>query len=228
MKKSKDVWNSYYKHNGEHIVGPIPMNKNFGKLFLRPTVYSMLLEEIERQGISIRYGCKVVRYFEEDDHGGVELEGGEILTADVVAAADGAHSHSEGIVKQGNPEVPTSSGMSIYRCAFDAKWETRDVAMREAWEPKEEYEEFRYLIGPRMHAIVLPGKDTIAMILAHAVSVPFFPRALLGVANRFKDTQNTSSESWSARLDPEHMLQFLDETPGVRGTQISSQSPSAP
>ena len=166
-----DVWNSYYKHNGEHIIGPLPRHKRFGTFMLRPKMYAILLDEVKRQNIPVRYGCKVVRYFEEDDRGGVELESGEILMADVVAAADGAHSCSAKLVSRGEIEEPVSSGLSIYRCVFDAKWETRDPQFRETWEPKEGHDELRFLIGPGAHALVLLGKDIIAVLLAHTVII---------------------------------------------------------
>ena len=36
------------------------------------------------------------------------------------------------------------------------------------------------------------------------------------IVDMIQDNQNTSSESWSTRLDPENVIKYLDGTPGVR------------
>ena len=159
------------------------MHKNLGKLMLRPRMHALLLEEVARQGISLRYGCKVVRYFEEDSHGGVELQNGEIIVADVLIAADGAHSPSWKVVSPENVE---------------------------AWEPKE-HDEFRYLIAHGAHAIVLSSKETIAFVLVHAVSVnPYLSSTSLSAPRILKillqspgplDLTQSTFSNFSTRLE---------------------------
>ena len=66
----------------------------------RGEIHEVLLEHAERLGVHVRFGCKVVRYWEDEVKGkaGVVMEdacrGGEEvnLEADVVVGADGVRS----------------------------------------------------------------------------------------------------------------------------------------
>lgn len=51
--------------------------------------FNMLLRQIQRCGIPIQWNCRVVEYYEkiEEGLGGVVLENGERMEADIVIAA---------------------------------------------------------------------------------------------------------------------------------------------
>jgi 2-polyprenyl-6-methoxyphenol hydroxylase-like FAD-dependent oxidoreductase len=55
----------------------------------RVRFFNMLLRQMKRIGIPIKWSQKVAKYFEDENatHAGVELESGEVMTADIVIAA---------------------------------------------------------------------------------------------------------------------------------------------
>jgi 2-polyprenyl-6-methoxyphenol hydroxylase-like FAD-dependent oxidoreductase len=59
-------------------------------------------------------------YFETNNTGGVILDTGKRITADVVVAADGVGSKSREII-DGNKNKPISSGFVVYRASFPAE-----------------------------------------------------------------------------------------------------------
>lgn len=77
------------------------------------------MAQIKRCGITVEYNKRAADYYEdlESAKGGVILEDGEQREADVVVAADGAHTKSWKLVAGEKPNA-RSSGHSIYRTAF--------------------------------------------------------------------------------------------------------------
>ncbi|CAK3780050.1 FAD NAD(P)-binding domain-containing [Lecanosticta acicola] len=105
---SYEMWLSWHKINGDLISGPAPFRPNFDPekhagykddLEPRPKVYrhrrhhlhKMLTDQVERAGLTVEYGKKVLRYEEDTEHdkASVVLENGEKIEADVIVAADG-------------------------------------------------------------------------------------------------------------------------------------------
>ncbi|KXX74901.1 6-hydroxynicotinate 3-monooxygenase [Madurella mycetomatis] len=83
----------------------------------RGEIHQVVLAHARARGVDIRLGCNVVRYFEADDHAGVELEGGDVLTADVVLAAEGVRSKGRKLVL-GFEDRPQPSGYAVFRTWF--------------------------------------------------------------------------------------------------------------
>lgn len=83
----------------------------------RRKLHSVLYNYAKELGIPVTFNSRVVRFFEIADQGGVALENGRELTADVVVAADGVGSKSRAVL-DGNRDAPISSGFILYRIAF--------------------------------------------------------------------------------------------------------------
>src|SRR5207249_2881452 len=67
-------------------------------------------------GIKFRLGCRVTKYFEEDNYAGVYV-GDERIEGDAVIAADGVHSTARKHVI-GIQQHPRTSGFAVYRTSF--------------------------------------------------------------------------------------------------------------
>lgn len=142
-----NAWIETYKHDGDlmlppqkisdrlHAAGLDPGNAP-GAFQMRPLVYAMLLEQAGKLGIEIEYGSKVVDYFEDEDGGGVELEDGEKITAELVVAADGIGSKSNKLV--GGEVRARSSGRAMWRAVFPVHELEKDPEVRDFFALKDE------------------------------------------------------------------------------------------
>ena len=121
------AWIETFKHDGDRMFTPhkigerlhaagLPEGVAPGSFQMRPLIYNMLRAQVERLGIKIYYGKKVVDYFETAKLGGVVLEDGQTHMADVVVAADGVGSKSQRLV--GGPVRARSSGRAMWRAVF--------------------------------------------------------------------------------------------------------------
>lgn len=119
-----DAYIETFKHNGDRMFPPTKVADRLrapegvvpGSFQMRPWIYSMLLEQVERVGIKIGYNKRVVSYFETDSEGGVELDDGERLTADIVIAADGVGSKSQSLT--GGQVRARTSGRAMWRAVM--------------------------------------------------------------------------------------------------------------
>lgn len=141
-----DVAMSYYKQTGERIFGPAPPmfndpenrvgRKGFPSVnaHSRIKLYRSFLRQVERVGLRIEWGKKVVEYW-EDVHrglGGIVLENGEKRTADIVVAADGLRTKSNTIVPGMDKEL-RRSGKAIYRAGYPVEHALRDPVVQKQW-----------------------------------------------------------------------------------------------
>ncbi|KAH8807233.1 putative monooxygenase [Xylogone sp. PMI_703] len=197
---------SYEKHSGEHVYGPSVVSFNdpehvtdrrgpfVAPAQIRRKFFRMLLRQVAKLGIAVSYGKRVRDYFEDvaAGKGGVVLENGEILVADVVVAADGLQSRSD-ILIAGAHLPPKSSGMSIYRTAFPRELAMKDETVRRRWGDSPPV--WEYWLGPGMYMGVFISPETIAF--------GFTPRDTLGAA----------TESWEPGTDAEDVVQALLKAP---------------
>lgn len=163
----------YIKHSGEHIYGPTVPNFNepqhlatrkggaVAPAQVRTRFFGMLLRQVARLGIDIEYGQRATRYFEDESSskGGVVLDNGKIRIADVVIAADGLRSCSQGLVG-GQDTPPVSSGMSIYRVSFPREIAMQDPVVRQRWEHSGPM--WEYWLGPGMYMGTFVSDETMA------------------------------------------------------------------
>lgn len=162
---------TYYTHDGDYIVGGFEFPKNTGHIFLRPELHEMMITEVKRAGIDIQFNTKVVGYFETEDKGGVKLENGDIMTADIVIAADGVHSRSWTAICP-NRSSAQPSGYSAYRTCFPAEVALADPLVKARWGPGIEAgkQTFQFYMARDCHALVLFGKGKVSWTVIHQVN----------------------------------------------------------
>lgn len=141
-----DAWIETYKHNGDlmlppqkvsdrlHAAGLDPGNAP-GAFQMRPLVYKMLLEQVEKLGINIEYGCRVTGYNESDEKGSVELENGTKIEAEIVIAADGIGSKANKLV--GGEVRARSSGRAMWRAVMPVETLNADPEVKEFFNLKD-------------------------------------------------------------------------------------------
>lgn len=85
----------------------------------RPDFHQLLLIQANNVGIEVDYGQRVVEYFVDGTarKGGVILQGGSKLKADLVVAADGVGTKLY-ILTMGKKVDAKGSGYAIYRTAY--------------------------------------------------------------------------------------------------------------
>lgn len=91
----------------------------------RPRFAAALTAQAEALGIEVSFGRRAADYFEDESRGGVVLDDGSRLEADVVVAADGVGTRSHRLVS-GRDVRAMASGHSIFRTSYAA-----DLAMSE-------------------------------------------------------------------------------------------------
>lgn len=146
MKKRYDeislhnAWIETYKHDGDlmlppqkvadrlHAAGLDPGNAP-GAFQMRPLVYNMLLEQVQKLDIDIEYGRRVTGYLETDNSGGVELEDGTKIKAQLVVAADGIGSKANTLV--GGEVRARSSGRAMWRAVMPVESLEADPEVKE-------------------------------------------------------------------------------------------------
>jgi glycine/D-amino acid oxidase-like deaminating enzyme len=123
---------SFHKISGELISGPTAFNwRGKGEpskddnrplpsriyRHNRPKFVKMLCSQLERIGVKVEYGHRVVDYYEDENKAGIVLGNGDKLEADVVIAADGIGTKSHKLIS-GHDIRAWGSGLAIFRTAF--------------------------------------------------------------------------------------------------------------
>lgn len=204
-----DAMMSYKKHSGTHIYGPCPPSFNdpenkSGRVgphvaFIQNRVkfYRMFLKQIAKLGFTIDYGKRVAEYFEDAvaGNGGVVLDNGETLQADVVVAADGLKSSSGKLIARGSSQ-PKPSGMAIYRTAYPVEYAMKDDAVRQRWLLKGgDRPIWEFWMGPGMHAAVFMSHDIVSWALTHR-------------------DDGCAGESWEPDAHPDQVLNVMGQISG--------------
>ncbi|KAH8659943.1 putative monooxygenase [Xylariales sp. PMI_506] len=202
---------SYHKITGERISGP--EEPTFADLVYthpdgtrrtikfhrhsRPKFVGMLLTQAKRIGINVTFGKRVLDYFEDETEqkGGVVLEDGTKLQADVVIAADGVGTKSHKLVSGSDiPAYP--SGFSIFRTAFPIEVALDDPELRDRW------------------PLTADGRSRVEMWQGHDLS--FGVQRYNDVMGWFMTHKghNIGVESWSHNVDASKVLEITSEIPG--------------
>lgn len=137
-----NAWIETFKHDGTHMIPPLKVADRLrdagldpdtppGTFQMRPLVYKMFVAQVERLGVDIQFGKRVVDYFEDGERqrAGVVTDEGERFEADVVIAADGVGSKSHGLV--GGQVRAMSSGRAMWRAAFPKHHLDKDPEVKE-------------------------------------------------------------------------------------------------
>lgn len=101
-----NAWIETFKHSGEQMIAPLLVSDRLrdagldpdtppGTFQMRPLVYKMFVNQVQRLGVEVQFGKRVVDYFEDAETGraGVVTDQGDRYDADIVIAADGERTH---------------------------------------------------------------------------------------------------------------------------------------
>lgn len=124
-----NAWIETYKHDGTPMVRTLSVADRLrnegldpgtppGTFQMRPLIYKMYVRQVNKLGINIQFGKRVVDYYEDTTRkrAGVVTDRGETFEADVVIAADGIGSKSQKLV--GGEVRALMSGRAMWRAAF--------------------------------------------------------------------------------------------------------------
>jgi 2-polyprenyl-6-methoxyphenol hydroxylase-like FAD-dependent oxidoreductase len=124
-----NAWIETFKHSGEVVIPPKKVADRLrdvgldpdtppGEFQMRPLVYKMFVNAVEKLGVSVEFNRKVVDYFEDEQtgKGGCTTDDGKRYEADVVIAADGVGSKSQKLV--GGQVRAKPSGRAMWRAAY--------------------------------------------------------------------------------------------------------------
>jgi 2-polyprenyl-6-methoxyphenol hydroxylase-like FAD-dependent oxidoreductase len=206
-----NCWIETFKHDGTQMVPPLLVSRRLrdegldpdtppGTFQMRPLVYRMYIRQVEKLGVDIQFGKKVVDYFEDEERGRawVVTDKGETFEADVVIAADGVASKSQRLV--GGQVRAMKSGRAMWRAAFPIQYLDKDPEVKRFFRmmkgktgpepiirtwlgyvvvlPAAAYS-VEFLLthltdSPGAYALTLTREDTIIWIMNHDVS-PYLP-----------------------------------------------------
>jgi 2-polyprenyl-6-methoxyphenol hydroxylase-like FAD-dependent oxidoreductase len=110
-------------------------------------------------------------YFETNNTGGVILDTGKRITADVVVAADGVGSKSREII-DGNKDKPISSGFVVYRASFPAEPALEKYSLVAKEFGGYDHRTFMY-IGPGAHIVFGIDQGDFCYLLTCKVCLHF-------------------------------------------------------
>jgi len=213
-----DGWLGHRKWTAEAIGEPLPMSKmvpaGVGNpadrqpmmIQLRPLYHAMLYHQIDRFGIPVFYGKRVVKYYEDADRGvgGVVLDNGEHEEADLIIAADGLNSSSHDRVLGGQGKG-RPSGRSIFRAAWPLDLATADPLVKETFGLKEGKD-------PMMQAWM--GPNTHAMVLSYVDKAGKNGQMLWGLTYTEPASKQSTDESWHHHVSSEEVIKVMEKTEG--------------
>jgi hypothetical protein len=164
-----------HKYDGELIAGPFKQDVAFDKIptpISRPRKIGMLYDHVQRLGIPVIFGKKVVEYYENPDKsiGGCLTDEGEHFIGDLVVAADGVGSKSWLAVSGENTKAK-SSGFSVYRVVYPTKLALQNSMIAERFPINEvKGDVLRVWLAKNSHAIVLVAAENTTWFLTHKVA----------------------------------------------------------
>ena len=202
-----DAWIETFKHDGSQMIKPLRVADRLraagldpdtppGTFQMRPLVYKMFVNQVERLGVKVSFGKRIVDYYEDEERGkaGVKTDAGETYEADVVIAADGVGSKSQKIV--GGQVRARSSGRAMWRAAFPIEHLDKNPEVKEFFKMMEGDQPIvRTWLGPSTYALTLTRKDTMIWIMNH-------------------DVTGTEAENWNSTIDYDEVIDGMDDVPG--------------
>ncbi|KAK3361469.1 hypothetical protein B0T24DRAFT_585124 [Lasiosphaeria ovina] len=206
-----NAWIETFKHDGARMIPPLKVSDRLrdaglnpdtppGTFQMRPLVYKMYVHQVERLGVEIQFGKRVVDYFEDKQSGkgGVVTDRGERFEADVVIAADGVGSKSQKLV--GGQVRAMKSGRAMWRAAFprhhvDKNPEVKEFFKMQPGENGAEEPIIRTWLGPGTYAMTLTRPDTMIWIMNH-------------------DVTGSEKESWNHTIEADEVLANMDKGVG--------------
>ncbi|KAI0143715.1 FAD/NAD(P)-binding domain-containing protein [Xylariaceae sp. FL1272] len=203
----RDAWLETFKHSGERMIAPMRVSDRLraagvdpkmppGRFEMRPLIYGMFVRQVEKLGVQVQFGKKVVDYQEDAARkkGIVVTDKGETIEADIVIAADGVGSKSQRLV--GGQVRARSSGRAMWRAAFPSTQLDQNPTVRDFFghmlggnndEPV-----IRTFMGPGMYALTLIRPGTCVWIMNH-------------------DVTGNEEESWTHTVESGEVLKDIDK-----------------
>ncbi|KAI0805218.1 hypothetical protein GGR55DRAFT_284199 [Xylaria sp. FL0064] len=205
-----NAWLETFKHSGERTIPPMKVSDRLrragmdpktppGSFQMRPLVYKMFVRQVEKLGIKIEFGKKVVDYCEDESRQKAVAitDQGERFEADIVIAADGVGSKSQKLV--GGQVRARSSGRAMWRAAFtsdhlDKNPEVKEFFGRMGGENNDE-PIVRTFLGPGTYALALTRPGAFIWIMNH-------------------DVTGTEEESWTHTVEFDEVINNMDKGVG--------------
>lgn len=186
LKTAPDPWMSFHKVTGEKVAGPQPFSFNKDGVVLfnedgepapdrvfrvsRPKFTAALLGQALALGVDVSFGQRVIDYFEDENKGGVILEDGSKMDADVVVAADGLGTKSHKLIN-GHEIRAMSSNHSILRTAYHVDNFITHPELDKAFPLREDGGALLQIwTADDIQIMVLRAPDTIQWHIMHNVS----------------------------------------------------------
>ncbi|KAF4950453.1 hypothetical protein FSARC_13189 [Fusarium sarcochroum] len=140
----------------------------FGLSTVRSNFHNLLYRYAMHVGIDIRLDARVMEYFENSDKGGVVLDTGAKISADLAVAADGIGSRS-GVVIKGERDQPTSSGYAMLRATYPVERAMQNPILEEYLKDRSAS---KGVVGPGAHIITGRSGDNVSWMLTHKDNDP--------------------------------------------------------
>ena len=200
-----DAYIETFKHDGTQMIKPMRVADRLraqgldpdtppGTFQMRPLVYKMFVNQVERLGVKVEFSKRIVDYFENEHKAGVVTDAGERYEADVVIAADGVGSKSQKLV--GGQVRAISSGRAMWRAAFPISHLDQNPKVKEFFHMVEGNRPIvRTWLGPSTYALTLTREDTMIWIMNH-------------------DVTGSEAESWNSTIDYDEVIDGMDDVPG--------------
>ncbi|KAK7940893.1 uncharacterized protein PG986_013280 [Apiospora aurea] len=204
-----NAWIETFKHSGEQMIAPLLVSDRLrdagldpdtppGTFQMRPLVYKMFVNQVQRLGVEVQFGKRVVDYFEDAEKGraGVVTDQGERYEADIVIAADGVGSKSQKLV--GGQVRAMSSGRAMWRAAFPREHILQHPEVSEFFKmagPNKDQPIIRTWLGPGTYAMTLSRADTMIWIMNH-------------------DVTGSEEENWNHTVEADEVLTNMDKGVG--------------
>lgn len=203
-----NAWIETFKHSGEQMIPPKRVADRLkaqgldpktppGTFQMRPLVYKMFVNQVEKLGINIQYNVKIMDYDEDEKTGKAYAiaENGDKFEADVIIAADGVGSKSQRLV--GGQIRAVSSGRAMWRAAYPIENLDKDPEVKEFFKLMPNQEPIvRTWLGPSTYALTLTRPDTMIWIMNH-------------------DVTGSEAESWNNTINKEEVLNGMDKNAGA-------------
>lgn len=171
--------------------------------FHRANLHKCLLDRALELGADLRTNSRVQGYEIAADGttATVSLEGGAVMTADLVVGADGINSKLREIFL-GRPDPPQLTGDLAYRLLLKTKEMRADPELK----PFVEDPQVNYWVGPDAHAVnyVLKGGELFNMVLLVPDNIPAGVNILEGSVEEMRDLY----KDWDPRISK--MLALCD------------------
>ncbi|KAI9163992.1 FAD-dependent monooxygenase fsr3 [Paramyrothecium foliicola] len=182
---------SYTKKFDGSLIGTQPLGRPDIPTLVtnRSQLHKLLHDYVVELGIQVEFSAAVKEYFEEGEFGGVVLEDGRRILADLVVAADGAGSRSCHLVI-GRKEVAISSGFAVYRVTFPVGPALENPVIAEEFKGFDNRVSVH--IGPGAHVVIGKTPDQICWVLTH------------------KDEGN-ANEDWTALASTDKALVYVKD-----------------